>query len=383
MSARPIRVAHLVATAGRSGVESHLRAALPAFDRTQVEARLFVPGEGPLVDALRAQGMPVDTGAPTRKWAHGEAMALGRRLRGTCDVVHAHGPRVAFWADSVARAARARAVVITLHELRWLSLPPGPKRWLWTALEDAANARADRLVVLSSDARARVLARRPDWRDRLVLAPGTTPLLATRSPWTAPVRPTDTLRLVSVGRLHWVKGHDALLRAVADARGRGVPLTLTLVGDGPLESALRAQADALGLRDVVRWHSGAFDPARLLPEHDVFVAASHTETQGIAALEAMACGLPVLAPDLGGFRDLVVDGVTGVRVPDRDRDAWSHALADAIAAFAHDRERLSRMGHAGHTRAQDRFAPHTAAAALTDVYRALLDPRASPTSARR
>ena len=55
MSPRPIRVAHLVATAGRSGVESHLRAALPAFDRTQVEARLFVPGEGPLVDALRAR----------------------------------------------------------------------------------------------------------------------------------------------------------------------------------------------------------------------------------------------------------------------------------------------------------------------------------------
>lgn len=372
MTTRPIRVAHLVATAGRSGVESHLRAALPAFDRREVEARLFVPGDGPLVEALRAQHVAVESGAPTHKWAYAEARALGRRLRGTCDVVHAHGPRVAFWAATVAREAQARALVITLHELRWLSLPPSPRRWLWTALEDAANARADRLVVLSSDAHARVLARHPAWRDRMVLAPGTTPLLAEPAATPSPTPHAGPLRLVSVGRLHWVKGHDALLRAVADVRGRGVEVTLTLVGDGPLEASLRAQARSLGLADVVRWHGGAFEPARVLPEHDLFVAASHTETQGIAALEAMACGLPVLAPDLGGFRDLVVDGVTGMLVPGREDAAWPQALAHAIERMAHDRETRDRMGRAGRERAHARFAPRSAAAALAAVYRALL-----------
>lgn len=372
MSTRPIRVAHLVATAGHSGVESHLRAALTAFDPREVEARLFVPGPGPLVDALVAAGVHVDTGAPTRKLAWGEAIALGRRLRGTCDVVHAHGPRVAFWADTIARAAHARAVVVTLHELRWLSLPPGPQRWAWTTLESFAHARADRLVVLSNDARTRVQARHPAWRARVVLAPGTTPLLAEALPPAPTPRRTGPLRLVCVGRFHWVKGHADLLAAVANARALGVDVTLTLVGDGPLESALRAQSASLGLTDHVHWHGGAFDPRTTLPAHDVFVAASHTETQGIAALEAMACGLPVLAPALGGFLDLVEPDVTGVLVPGRTRDDWSQDLARAIAALAHDRDALARMGEAGRTRALDRFAPRAAAAALATIYRDLV-----------
>ena len=375
MSTRPIRVAHLVATAGRSGVESHLRAALPAFDPHAIESRLFTPGPGPLVDALVAAGVRVEPGAPTRKLAWVEAMALGRRLRGACDVVHAHGPRVAFWAQTVARAAGARAVVVTLHELRWLSLPPGPRRWAWTALEAAANARADRLVVLSSDAHARVLARHPAWRDRLVLAPGTTPLLASPPPLASGTPRTGPLRLVCVGRFHWVKGHAALLNAVAEARGRGLDLTLTLVGDGPLESALRAQADALGIGPVVHWHGGAFEPTRVLPEHDLFVAASHTETQGIAALEAMACGLPVLAPALGGFLDLVEDGVTGALVPHRERDDWSHALAAALERLARDRAALAHMGVAGQARATTRFAPRESAATLATLYRTLVPAR--------
>ena len=60
MSPRPIRVAHLVATAGRSGVESHLEALLPAFDPREVETRLFVPGPGPLVDTLTRLGVRVE-----------------------------------------------------------------------------------------------------------------------------------------------------------------------------------------------------------------------------------------------------------------------------------------------------------------------------------
>ena len=87
--------------------------------------------------------------------------ALGARLRGTCDIVHAHGPRVAFWARTVADAAGAPFVVATLHELRWLSLPPGPRRWAWTALEAFANGRADRLTTSSSAALA--TARRTTW----------------------------------------------------------------------------------------------------------------------------------------------------------------------------------------------------------------------------
>src|SRR5512146_683994 len=103
MMRAPLRVAHVVATAGRSGVESHLEALLPAFDPSEVQARLFVPGPGPLVEALAARNVPVEIGAPSRKLAWGEARALAARLRDGCDVLHAHGPRAAFWAAIVAQ----------------------------------------------------------------------------------------------------------------------------------------------------------------------------------------------------------------------------------------------------------------------------------------
>ena len=98
MTRAPLRVAHVVATAGRSGVESYLTALLPAFDPGEVQARLFVPGPGPLVETLARRGVSAESGAPARKLAWADARALADRLRGQCDVLHAHGPRAAFWA---------------------------------------------------------------------------------------------------------------------------------------------------------------------------------------------------------------------------------------------------------------------------------------------
>lgn len=369
MSARPLRVAHLVATTGRSGVERHLEALLPAFDPHEVAARLFVPGPGPLVDALAARGLACEPGAPTRKFAWGEARALGARLRGQVDVVHAHGPRVAFWARTVAHAAGARRVVATVHELRWASLPAGPRRWAWTALEAMANAGADALVTPSRAAHAALVARYPRWAPRTRVIAGSSPLLLDPPPPQRPERAPGPVRLVCVGRFHWVKGHDDLLAAVAHARAAGVALELTLIGDGPLASPLRERARALGVADAVRWQDGAFEPARTLPEHDLYVAASHTETFSIATLEALACGLPVLAPALGGFLDLVTPGVSGELVPGRERADWAAAFGDAIGRLAAQPDALRRMGEAAAREARTRLSPRTMAAATAALYR--------------
>lgn len=369
MSARPLRVAHLVATTGRSGVERHLEALIPAFDPHEVVARLFVPGPGPLVEALEKRGVRCETGAPTRKLAWGQARALGARLRGQVDVVHAHGPRVAFWARTVARAAGARHVVATVHELRWASLPPGPRRWAWATLEAMANGNADALITPSRAAHDALVARYPEWAARTRVIAGSSPLLLDAPLPPRPERAPGPLRLVCVGRFHWVKGHDDLLAAVAHARSAGVALELTLIGDGPLAGPLRERARALGLSDVVRWHDAAFEPAPTLPGHDLYVAASHTETFSIATLEAMACGLPVLAPALGGFLDLVTPGITGLLVPGRERADWAASFGDAIGRLAAQPDALRRMGEAADRDARARLSPRTMATATTVLYR--------------
>lgn len=366
----PLRVAHVVATAGRSGVESHLATLLPAFDPHEVTARLFVPGPGPLVDVLAARGIHAETGAPSRKFALSEARALAAKLRGTCDVMHAHGPRAAFWAAAVVRWARIPRLVCTVHELRWRSLPPGPRRALWVAFESWAMGRADRLIVLSRDSEARVRARFPAWSDRLARVPGSTPLLLDEAslPRARPGEANGPLRVIAIGRFDWVKRHDRLLAAVAIAAARGVAIELHIGGGGALAGELRERARALGIESRVHWVGDVFSVPELLASGHVFASASHSETFGIAALEAMAVGLPVVTCDNGGVSELVEPGVCGTIVRATADPAAAEGLADALIELAADPARRAALGAAAAARARREFSPAAMARATAAVY---------------
>jgi glycosyltransferase involved in cell wall biosynthesis len=178
------------------------------------------------------------------------------------------------------------------------------------------------------------------------------------------------LTLVSVGRLVPVKGFDLLVRALARAVAEGVDARLVLIGAGPEESRLRSLAEGLGLAERLRL-AGAVTPDEMV-EHlaraDAFVSASRREGFGVAIVEALATGLPVLATRVGGPEDIVtVDD--GVLVAGDDVDALAEGIAALAARIdAYDRRSIAR-------RAFERFGPATVAAALLDVYQAVVDGR--------
>ena len=176
MTRAPLRVAQIVCSSGATGVEAFLEVLTPSFDRGAVETTVFVPGPGPLVDKLTARGVPVEAGAPTRKLDWGVAGALARRWRGAFDLVHAHGPRAAYWATRAARAVRIPAV-ITVHELRWQTHPPSLKRTLQLELEMRDLDRAVGLTVCSEATRRDLLQRRPQLAPRTRVVPASAPLL--------------------------------------------------------------------------------------------------------------------------------------------------------------------------------------------------------------
>jgi len=133
-------------------------------------------------------------------------------------------------------------------------------------------------------------------------------------------RETPQKRIIFVGRFDPVKGLDNLLRAM-NSVGKVLPdAQLILVGDGKERKNLESLADSLGIRDSVDF------PGRLngekkteyLCQADLFVLPSISEGFGIVILEAMACGLPVVATRVGGVPDLVEDGVNGYLVESRD-----------------------------------------------------------------
>ena len=161
----------------------------------------------------------------------------------------------------------------------------------------------------------------------------------------------DRPRLLYVGRLAPIKGLETLLDAMARLRAAGSRVHLSIVGgdaDEPVnghEGELRARLARLDLGGTVTF-VGAQPQERLRAWYvaaDATVLPSHYESFGMVALEAMACGIPVVASRVGGLQTTVRDGVTGLLVPESDPVALAGAL-DGLLADADLRYRLGREG---------------------------------------
>lgn len=163
------------------------------------------------------------------------------------------------------------------------------------------------------------------------------------------------------------KGIGYLLEAAASLAREGTPLHLVIAGDGPRRDELRAAADRLGVSaSFLGFHR---DMPRLLASLDVLAMPSLTEGLGIAALEGMAAGKPVVASAVGGLKESIVDGETGFLVPARD----SAALGDAIGKLVSDPALARRLGSAGQARVREKYSLINMAKRNEALYLELLD----------
>ncbi len=204
------------------------------------------------------------------------------------------------------------------------------------------------------------------WRDKVAVIPfGLEP-----EPWDAVVPRRDG-PLLFVGRLVGYKGVDVLLEALA-----AVPAAeLDVVGNGPLETSLRARATALGLDGRVRFRgemdqagiAGQFARARAL----VLPSVDRSEAFGLVQLEAMAAGVAVVATELPtGVSEVGVPGTTCLRTPPGD----AAGLAAALAAVWHEPGLAARLGEAGRARYREHYTSGAMVARLLDWYATLAGP---------
>ncbi len=150
-------------------------------------------------------------------------------------------------------------------------------------------------------------------------------------------------------------------RALPEAR-------LLLVGDGPERPRVALEVRALGLEDAVEFAGERADVVPLLQRADLFLLPSETESFGLAALEAMACGVPVIASRVGGVPEVVEDGAGGLLFPVGDVEA----MAEGALALLGDRARCSKMGQLARARAVERFAREPIVDRYEALYRRLL-----------
>ncbi len=188
--------------------------------------------------------------------------------------------------------------------------------------------------------------------------------------------------ILYVGRIEPLKGIDSLLEAIAILHRKGRlgdrPVCLAIIGGDPDASPdqmtaemsrLQSLRESLGIRDLVTF-LGRRDQDTLpyyYSAAELVVVPSHYESFGLVALEAMACGKPVVASETGGLVYLVRDGETGFHVPVGD----AHALADRIGRLLRDEELRQRMGRLAREHAQG-YAWPIIAGQILEVYETLI-----------
>jgi type III pantothenate kinase len=338
------------------------------------------------VDAGPAAALPKDDLLP-----HMEAFADVLRAewaRERPDVVHAH-----FWMSGLAalRAGHELALPVaqTFHALGVVKrryqgdrdTSPAPR----LGIEEAIVRDADHIVATCTDEAFELMRLGAD-RDKLAVVPCGVDLDRFRPDGPAEPRRDGRRRLLCVGRLVERKGVGNAISALAR-----LPEDVELVvAGGPDAAALGADPEARRLRALAAEH-GVLDrldlrgrvsredlPA-LLRSADVAVCVPWYEPFGIVPLEAMACGVPVVASAVGGIIDSVVDGVTGVHVPPRDPER----LAAVVGELLDDTPRRRALGAAGVRRARQLYDWNRVAAATHDVYRQLARARARRPAGRR
>ncbi len=326
-----------------------------------------VCSDGPLLDAVRAEGFRVETLEIERSYNLLRHRRSARALKDLFaaeqfDLVHVHTPVASLVGRYAARRARVPRVVYTAHGFYFHEHMPALKRRAFITLEKIAGRWTDVLFTQAAEdaetARRLKLAR----RGALVQAigNGVDPARFPRANAgaRAAVRQAqgtsaDRVVIMMVGRLVAEKGYPDLIEAMGD-----VDAELWVVGErlgsdhaGGIDAAIVAAETDPTLRERIRFLGYRQDVPALLQAADIFTLPSHREGMPRSIIEAMMTGLPVVATDIRGTREEVVEGETGLLVPVSDADALAAALNRLVA----DPGLRRRWGAAGRIRALDHF----------------------------
>jgi glycosyltransferase involved in cell wall biosynthesis len=343
-------------------VDGYLRRYARAFD----EVRYFSYRPEVLADftadaelAVRVRVVP---GASVHPWLYTALMSVrhGRALR-ECAILRVFHLTGAI--PAVLARRRFGVPFVTTYGFHYDRLARTPARaFMHRRLERAVLAEADAVIVTTPELAAYVAGRARSPR-AVHLLPNAVDTARFR-PAARPVTSTPTV--LYVGRLAPEKNLAGLIAAAAKLRGR-LAVNLRFVGDGPLRSELIAEAARAGVAlDLVP----VVDHGRLPSIYtaaDVFVLPSFTEGHAKVLLEAMSCGVPCVASDVGGNRAAIADGRTGLLVDPVDPGA----LADAIERLVTDRDLARRLAEAARRDVVERYDLDTMLTREIELLRAI------------
>lgn len=363
---RPLRILHIDPERAWGGGERQVIGLLSHLSRWGHDNHLLCHPGSPLEEAARQIGVRTSP-IRMRNEIDLRAVAPLRRLlaSGRYDIVHFHTKRahaLAFW---LGRRSQALRRVVT-RRMDYPMRRNWYERALYNRKVDGVIAISERIAALLTEggvAREKI---------RVIYSGVEVSSFENRS---APGERTGWPVIGTVAALEERKGHRYLFEAAAELKRRGARLHYRIAGEGPDREKLRALAAALGLQEEIEFAGFVSDVAAFLASIDLFVLPSLFEGLGVAAMEAMAAGKPVIATGVGGLAELVEDRRTGLVVPPGD----AHALARAIDELASGGSLRRELGGNGRRRVEERFTMERMARHNEAYYYELL---AGPETAR-
>jgi glycosyltransferase involved in cell wall biosynthesis len=330
-----MRALHIIDSLNRGGAEVMLTAMAPKFRKWGVTCDIvaLMNWPSPLEQTLRDQGVSLRYTGVHSLNSPRQVHALSRFLL-EYDIIHVHLFPAQLWTVLAASSLRDGVPLVTTEHNTWNAR----RRWWMRPIDAWMYRHYDRIACISDATAESLIQWCPGVAKKITVIPNGVSLDVFENARPAALEhvPDNATRLVFVGRCDIQKDHKTLLRAlvtVPDAH-------LLLVGDGPLRPQLERLAQSLGVADRVSFLGLRTDVAEILKASDIYVHSTHSDGFGLAACEAMAAGLPVVATDVPGLAQVV--GEAGTLVPEGD----ARALAESLNALIKSPARRQNVGQA-------------------------------------
>jgi glycosyltransferase involved in cell wall biosynthesis len=359
-----VRILFIIPTLDRHGAEKQLALLAPGLARRNFEVHVCaLTRGGPFEKSLRDAGIPVTVLGKRGKFDPRTFWQLKRLITALRpDVVQT----MIFAANAYGRAAAIAAGVPRVFGGERCVDPW--KQWHQLAIDRYLAKRCEAIVANSSGV-ADFYASKGIARNKFHIIPNgigpMPPSDCTREQLLAELGlPAGTRLIGSINRLWPQKRVKDVIWAADLLKVVRDDVHLLVIGDGPHRARLLRYRDQVQIADRVHFLGARDDVPRLLPHFDCLWLASSYEGQSNAIMEAMACGVPVVATNIPGNRDLVVHGETGYLVPIGDRAA----IARHTNRLLNDAALAERLGTAGRMRIEQEFSVDRMVAAYATLY---------------
>ena len=277
------------------------------------------------------------------------------------DIIHCHSSKAGFIGRIVGRICGI-PVIFTAHGWSFTEGISDKKRRLYKLLEQMISRWSTKIICVSNYDRLLGISAMSKFANKFITVHNGIPDIMysnnNKTNFNAP------LNLIMVARFNEQKDHSLLLKAISMLKMEGIKFNTTLVGDGPLLNQTKKLADDLGISDEVHFLGARMDVEKLLKKQDVFLLISKWEGFPISILEAMRAGLPIIASDVGGVTEAVIQDETGFVIPRGDLKA----LVARMRQFHMKRQMCQQLGVNGRNHFYQFFTIDKMVEKIVEIY---------------